>query len=536
VTTQQPSKDWEDGIDLRQWINALIRRWRLVGAIVTAFVLVAIIYSYGFQASVYESSGGATLPSVSSESGIGLTPQGYQEFANSTPVMESVREKLGLDLSAGQLRNYYSFQVNEDNFITVRATADSSEQAFRLASAWLEAYGQQVQAHLQQKVAQRKSDTIENADRILAELASTREQLAEFNLENPANSMESRLVDLETELSQRKQRLREITVDLMPGADARLASLEDSIAEGTGAYSGRGTPGTSASLNPGLSEFAPAEESNISPAHLELTQSLTRSQLAILETELVDSEGRLRELTLTSIPIAETRLTALERVRSTEPKVLFESSDNEFLSDTLVPNPVYVQLSQDLYMTEVRLETEKKEAELLEKKVPVLRRQIGEIRSELVLNEERSEELRLRADTRKEMQTIESELTARSKEVARLEATVPDLEAQIVQLRRDILTSSVPRQELESEVAKLSEEYNSAKNQLIDFSEVESNLTSLTSLTTIREPSLSADLTSPKRSRNIGLAAFIGLLVGAAVALSWDFYRSQPALSRQDSN
>lgn len=533
MTAQQPPKDWEDGIDLRQWIDVLIRRWWLVAAIVTVFVMVAIIYSYGFQASVYESSGGATLPTINNEKWTGLTPLGHQEFASSTPVMESVKEKLDLELSPGQLRNHYNFQVDEKNFITVRATAESAEQAFQLASTWIEVYGQQMQAHLRQEVAQHKSDMAENANLLLDELTSTREQLAEFNLENPASTMESRLTDLETELSQRKQRLREITINLMPSAEARMASLEGLTTQETGTFGGGGIPSTTDSVSPGVSAFAPLQESNISPAYLELTQSLIRSQLATLETELVDSESRLRELTLTSIPIAEAQLIALERVRSTEPKVLFESSNDESLSDTPVPNPAYVQLTQDLNMTEVRLETEKKEAELLEKKLAVLRQQISEIRSELAFHEEFSEELRLRADTRKEIQTIESELMARREEAVRLEAAIPDLEGQIAQLRRDVLAANVPRQELEREVARLSEEYNSAKNQVTSLSEVESNLASLSSLSNIREPSLPADPISPNRSRNIALAAFLGLLVGVAVTLSWDFYRAQPVSPHQ---
>ena len=133
----QLSRDPEDSIDLRKLIDALVRRWWVITTIVTAFVVVAFIYNYGFQSSVYESSGGATLPSGNSENGIGLTPLGYQEFASSTPVMESVKEKLDLELSAGQLRNHYSFQINENNFITVRATGESAEHAFRLASTWI---------------------------------------------------------------------------------------------------------------------------------------------------------------------------------------------------------------------------------------------------------------------------------------------------------------------------------------------------------------------------------------------------------------
>jgi uncharacterized protein involved in exopolysaccharide biosynthesis len=122
-------------------------------------------------------------------------------------------------------------------------------------------------------------------------------------------------------------------------------------------------------------------------------------------------------------------------------------------------------------------------------------------------------------------------LEARRQEATGLEATILDLEDQIIQLRRYVLTSDLPRQELEREVARLSEEYHSAKNQLTSLSEVESNLTSLSSLSTIREPTLPAAPISPNRTRNIALTAFLGLLVGAAAALCWDYYRGQPVPS-----
>jgi hypothetical protein len=36
---------------------------------------------------------------------------------------------------------------------------------------------------------------------------------------------------------------------------------------------------------------------------------------------------------------------------------------------------------------------------------------------------------------------------------------------------------------------------------------------------------------SPNRTRNIALTAFLGLLVGAAAALCWDYYRGPPTCS-----
>jgi capsular polysaccharide biosynthesis protein len=527
----------EDGIDLRKWVDILIRQWWLIAAITLTTIAISIIISYGIQTPLYESSGGATLPTGLSDSGIGLTVPGYQEFASSTAVLDRVGEKAGLDSSAGELRNQYEFSVDENRFITVTATAGSAEQAFLLASGWIEAYDHEIRSKLQSQFNQLKAESSQNTNLIFSQLDEARKNLARFDLENPLEYQELELAALASDLSSREQRLRELTTTAIPGAEARLASLRDLLDEEGGTAGGGGRPASAISLPSPPEVLAPFGTASTNPAFFELRQSLMKSQLLSLEGDLVRSENRLRELTLTSLSTTETNLASLRKALAAEPKFLTgppEGTSAGMPGTAPIPNPTYIQLSQDLAQAQVRLETGRKEAEVLADKIITLQGQIKDLRLELVTNQVRTEELRLRAANLQEIENIERGLAAKFKETETLRANIPALEQEIIRRRADLLTFKAQRQELEREVARFSAEYEAARSELDGLIAIESDLATVTGLSTIREPAVPTDPISPQKARNISLAAILGIMSGVAVVVLVDFYRNRPMTTTSD--
>ena len=82
MTTPQPRSEWDDSIDLRKWIDALIRYKFLIIGITVVAVGVAAAYSYLVQAPRFESTAGAQLPSANGEGSWGCH---YEATRNSPP-------------------------------------------------------------------------------------------------------------------------------------------------------------------------------------------------------------------------------------------------------------------------------------------------------------------------------------------------------------------------------------------------------------------------------------------------------------------
>ena len=105
------------------------------------------------------------------------------------------------------------------------------------------------------------------------------------------------------------------------------------------------------------------------------------SRLAAIENDLVAREQRLRELTLFSIPTDETRQEILEAALESEPPTLGDQSGVVVLpgendsgagvtsSEVTILNPVYLQLSEQLVLTRIRVGTNHREAEILQRQM-----------------------------------------------------------------------------------------------------------------------------------------------------------------------
>ena len=238
MSIQQPPPEWDDRIDLRKWIDAVFHyKWLILTCALVAAVA-ATIFGYVIQTPIFEATGGATLPSADGTNGLGLTLRGYQEFATSTPVMDSVAQKLSLETNAGQLRARYSLQLEEDErFITITASAETAEEAFLLASSWIEAYDEQLQAQIQSQFASLKEKASRNMELLGPEVELAEDALTRYNLENPVPValLEAHIAELGAELSSSEARHSELTSSIIPAQEARFAFLQSGLVGEAGA-------------------------------------------------------------------------------------------------------------------------------------------------------------------------------------------------------------------------------------------------------------------------------------------------------------
>jgi uncharacterized protein involved in exopolysaccharide biosynthesis len=155
-------------------------------------------------------------------------------------------------------------------------------------------------------------------------------------------------------------------------------------------------------------------------------------------------------------------------------------------------------------------------------------------RAEVVTFQETVDALQSQAAVRQDIQRVEGDLTARRQEVWQLAASLPGLEEQVRDLRREERAQANTRQALQAQASRVREQHSRVTAQLDGLLAVEPSLGMLSSLSTISEPAEPASPASPQRSRNILLATFLGLMVGTAAALFWDFYRNPTATPQQD--
>ncbi|HEU0020589.1 MAG TPA: hypothetical protein VFR55_02800, partial [Dehalococcoidia bacterium] len=368
MATQPPSFTSEESIDLRQIIESLLRRWRIIAATLAMSAITGVGFSFLFQPAVYESSGSTRLPVTGLDTGLGLTPGGYLALASSGPVLDSLRAQPGLESSPDQLRRQFRFDLPEDQTISFTASANSAEQSFLLADTWLETYQRELDDLLETQFSQRKAQALQETESLLPQLTSAQEELARYDLEHDQSLWQLKLSAMEARLSQGEQRLQELLAFSIPGQEARLASPQDPAGlESENTAGGGGVPEASET-----DETSPQSLITIDllafksdPAYIDLSRNLTRSQLSDLEQDLVSTENRLRQLNFSALPIAESRLVSLEKALAAEPEFLGQPGS----SVELTPNPVHLTLRQDLADTRIRLDVEQSEAATLFVKV-----------------------------------------------------------------------------------------------------------------------------------------------------------------------
>lgn len=489
MTSQHSALTSEESVDLRKIIETLLRRWWLIAAVLAISFIVSVGFSVLVQTPVYESSGSAGLPVASSDTQLGLTPSDYLALASSSPVMDSVREQIDSDLSPSQLRTRFKFGLLQTQTVTFTASADSAEQSFLLADAWLKAYQRELESLIMVQLDQIKEQTAQEIKFLLPQLTRSEEELERYDLENDQSLLEIKLSTLQSGLADKERRLQELMAFSIPTNEVRLASFE--------AFSEILIPADTLAF-----------KSN--PTYIELSQNLTRSQLSALENALVSTEDRLRELKYSSIPNAKSRLVSLEKALATEPAFLGQPGS----SVDLTLNPVYVRLSQDLSDTKILLDVERSEAVTLSTAVGVLREQIDDLRVELLF--------------RQEIQKTKSVLALDRKGAEVLETTILELRSEIRELSARVRTERAAHLELKSDVTEIQTNYELAEGELGRLAIIEAKLESYSRFSAVQEPSQPASPASPQRGRNIGLAMFLGLIIGVSGALLMDYYQGRP--------
>lgn len=544
MSIQQPPTEWDDTIDLRKWIDALFHyKWLILTCALVAAVA-ATIFGYVIQTPTFEATGGATLPSADGTNGLGLTLRGYQEFATSTPVMDSVGQKLGRQTNAGQLRARYTIQLEKDErFINISASAETAEEAFLLASRWIEAYDEQLQAQIQSKFASLKENASRKKELLGPALELAKGALNKFDLEYPITAMEARLPSLEDELTNSETRLSELTLTLIPAQETRLASRERVLYGEAGTIGGGGSSFVASPTIDSADEVEPANATKTNPAYLALSQRLLTARLAPLEKELVTSEGLLRELTWSAIPISEAKLASLQDALKAEPKTLRISPTPEQLprvsprkehltDNNTVPNPIYLQLIEEIQAARGSLEGIQKEAEILVERIPLLESEVIQLREDLVATQEYSAKLTEKLEVSKELEQLIGNLAASRKEAVSLTTSVSSSREAAQELRKDLAEAKLSRENLDREVTKFREAYEPALAESVRLQEIESRLDAIGGLSTIREPAVPTTPVATQRTRNILLAGVLGVMLGVIVAIFLQYYGTTPPAAR----
>lgn len=137
----------EEEIDLREYINVIIRRWKWIAGITLMAVITAAIVSFFAMAPIYEASA-ILLVSPSPPASRGLEAQVVEALLRSAEVEAQVVETLGEVLSpserepGGLLAKIKVAQEGKSGVFKVFARTNEPQKAAQIANAWAEAGAQ----------------------------------------------------------------------------------------------------------------------------------------------------------------------------------------------------------------------------------------------------------------------------------------------------------------------------------------------------------------------------------------------------------
>ena len=158
----------EEEIDLREYINVLLKRKGIIILIFLIAVITAAIISYFALPSVYQSSMVFNAAKIDGQAVINITES--LEIIKSNVVLDEVINRMGLEENAKQLSSQITTESLEGtNFIKISVVADSPETAKNLVETIAEVFIEQSQDEYRGKVK-----LVEDRLKILEE------QIAEF--------------------------------------------------------------------------------------------------------------------------------------------------------------------------------------------------------------------------------------------------------------------------------------------------------------------------------------------------------------------
>ena len=150
----------EEEIDLREYINVIVRRWKWIAGITLAAVVTAAVVSFFLLAPVYEAKAGVVI--VKSRSEIAFEPKyrtlteediasrrkALEALVRSSSVAAEVIAKLGstLDPEEREVQALLDIVETESNgdLISIKVKGKNPRKIVTIASAWGEAYERYV--------------------------------------------------------------------------------------------------------------------------------------------------------------------------------------------------------------------------------------------------------------------------------------------------------------------------------------------------------------------------------------------------------
>jgi len=158
----------EEEIDLREYINVLLKRKGIIILIFLIAVITAAVISYFILTPVYQSSIIFSVAKIDGRPVINITEA--LEIIKSNIVLDEVISRMGLKETIKQLSSQITTEsIKGTNFIKVSVTADSPENAKSLLENIIEVFIKQNQSKFQEQVK-----LIEDRLKVLEE------QIAEF--------------------------------------------------------------------------------------------------------------------------------------------------------------------------------------------------------------------------------------------------------------------------------------------------------------------------------------------------------------------
>jgi len=143
----------EEEIDLREYINVLLKRKGIIILIFLIAIITAALVSYFALSPVYQSSAVFSVAKIDDQAVINITEA--LEIMKSYVVLDEVINRMGLEgtLTLGQLKSHITIESLKDtNFIKVSVEHDTPEKAKSLVENIIEVFIKQNKAEYQEQI------------------------------------------------------------------------------------------------------------------------------------------------------------------------------------------------------------------------------------------------------------------------------------------------------------------------------------------------------------------------------------------------
>jgi uncharacterized protein involved in exopolysaccharide biosynthesis len=343
----------EEEIDLRELINVLIKRkWLIIGIFIIA-VLAAAIVSFFVLKPVYEAK--ATLfyhepeyevtlePKIRTQASTSISLETYEHLIKSKDIEEQIIEQLGLDKPPYEM-NFLNLDrmltlnlIKNSNLIQMKITSGDPELAQRIVNLWADLFVERNK-YLFQQDNERAAQFIEKQlNEAEEELIFTEDEIRKFNATNQIDIFQKEINKTTENIVNNQSRIEDLNV----------------------------------SLN--------MEKNKVT----RLWQQLIQSRLAYYNSRKANLQ-MVREQQLAKFTKLEELLSGLEDKivlsKSIVEDPYFKSLLQEYLKDSSISsyqlnlnlaseeiNPIYIQLTEDKNILEMRLADNQKEIEIIDK-------------------------------------------------------------------------------------------------------------------------------------------------------------------------